>query len=117
MTIKNLYSKKYWEIKVQEWFTSGMSAKAWCRENQIVYSTFIKWRNLSSYRENHTTHRASKSSLSHSSEKVHFVELKNQIKPCSGIFLECESVQIYISTDFNPTLLKKCVDALRGHAC
>jgi len=117
MAIRNFYSKQYWEIKVQKWFASGKSAKAWCRENQIVYTTFIKWRNLSNYRDNPTTNRSSQSSLNHSSEKVHFIELKNQIKPCSGIFLECEGVQIYISTDFDSTLLKKCVDALRGQAC
>ena len=36
-----------WEmkrLKVEEWETSGLSAKEWCAEEGVVYPTFIYWR-------------------------------------------------------------------------
>jgi hypothetical protein len=115
MAFKKSYSKEYWEIKVQEWLLSGKSARSWCKENQLVYTTFFGW-----YRRLKNNQKANTPSNKNSENlfpKTHFVELKNQSKADPGIFLEYEGVKIHLSDEFDPTILKKCLNVLRGIVC
>ncbi|MFI5343823.1 MAG: IS66 family insertion sequence element accessory protein TnpA [Chlamydiales bacterium] len=41
---KSQYSRRLeWIHKIERWKQSGKTAWAWCRENQVVYTTFIGW--------------------------------------------------------------------------
>ena len=96
-----------WKEKVLEWKASGKSAKAWCKENQIPFTTLSGWkRRFNQLSKNQTT-------KSHRS----FVELKDKPSPNSGIFLECQGVKIHLEPGFNLTILKQCLACLRGAAC
>ena len=35
---------KQWSEKIEQQKASGKSASAWCRENDIPYQSFLKWR-------------------------------------------------------------------------
>ena len=119
MAVKNFYPKKYWEIKVQEWLSSGESAKAWCQENQVVYSTFLGWHNRFKSDDPRKSIKSLSQTISSptSSTGTHFIELKDNPKISPGITLECEGVQIHLTVEFNPATLKKCLDVLRGTLC
>jgi hypothetical protein len=118
MGSNSFYSKAHWEIKLQQWLSSGKSAKAWCQENQVVYTTFLGWRNRLKYLSSQkATSSPELHSLSPSFSNTHFVELKNQSKIYPGISLECEGVKIHLSAEFDGASLRKCLDILRGAPC
>lgn len=98
-----------WSNKVESWRQSGKSMKAWCRENQVVYTTFLGWCNRLKPNQN-------VNSLP-SSSKTQFVELKECLKDTSGISLECKGVVIHLTSEFNAALLKKCLAVLRDTSC
>lgn len=118
MTSKKFHSKEYWEIKIQQWLSSGKSAKSWCKENQVIYNTFLGWRNYLKFSGSQKIDNLSeKTSSDPSFSKANFIELKNQPKTCPGISLECEGVLIHLSAEFDAILLKKCLHVLRGSIC
>lgn len=105
--------KQEWASKIKQCRQSGMSAKAWCRKNQVVYPTFIAWRLL-------LQHHSEPNSLENQNKTATnplFVELKDTSKACSGIFLECEGVQIHLAQEFDSVVLEKCLKVLRGSSC
>ena len=112
---KSVYSEEYWKAKVQEWISSGKSAKAWCQENKVVYTTFLGWRDRLKFRN--TQAAVKKNALDNHSSKAHFIELKNQQKNYPDILLECEGVKIHLSPEFDAASLKKCLNVLRGLTC
>jgi hypothetical protein len=105
-----------WVNKIQLCRQSGKSAKAWCRENQIVYSTFVGWSHRLKLRGDLdsalTGDLPSKGGVASS-----FIELKDQSKSISSISLECAGVYIHLSADSDETLLRKCLKVLRGGIC
>jgi hypothetical protein len=118
MASKNFYSKEYWKIKIQQWLLSGKSAKSWCQENQVVYNTFLGWRDRLKCCHNQKANSSpNQNSLGSTPSKMNFIELKDQPKSCPGIFLECDGVQIHLSTEFDAAVLRKCLNILRGTAC
>jgi hypothetical protein len=88
---------------IEQWRSSGKSAKAWCRENNLVYTTFLGW----VYRS-----QEKKKALSSS-----FIEIKDRPQTSSGISLEYDGIRINISSDFDPVILNQCLQALRGKKC
>ena len=112
MLRKHFLQENDWSSKIDQWRQSGKSAKAWCLENQVVYTTFVGWRNRLKAKENQI-HPDDNNSLSQSRL---FVELTDQKKK-SIITLECNGVQILISEDFDANLLRKCLDLLRDMSC
>lgn len=102
--------QREWSQKIEKWLQSGKSARSWCRENQVVYTTFISWRTPLQCDLKSLTH------LSSPSEKP-FIELKDQTEPRSSITLEYKGVQIHLSDHFDGALLKRCLDLLRGILC
>ena len=100
-----------WFRLVEEWLKSGTSAKAWCRANQLVYTTFVGW--CKRYKKiPKSTAPSSEASLSNPK----FIELKskNEVYDFSGILVECEGVLIHLCNGFNPSTFQKCLNALRG---
>ncbi len=117
MASKKIYSKEYWKIKIQQWLLSGKSAKSWCQENQVVYTTFLGWHNRLKHHNNQKTNNSLKpNSLPALSSKAHFIELKSP-KKYQGIYLECEGVQIHLSNEFDAATLRICLDVLRDASC
>lgn len=98
-----------WANKIEQWKLSGKSAKAWCRENQVVYNTFLGWH------KRFTQHSAT---AAHSpSVKTQFIELKDPKKISSGISLEYGGVTIHLEPEFDAATLEKCLTVVRGSPC
>jgi hypothetical protein len=115
--VSNLHSKEYWEIKVQQWLSSGKSAKYWCKENQLVYTTFMGWRNRLRHEKKPKTNCTSKQKSLNSSSKTHFIELKNPPKSHPGMHLEYEGIKIHLSAEFDTDLLRRCLNVLQRVTC
>ena len=97
---KNL--RKFWQEKLEEWETSGLSGSAWCRKNQLSYYQFNYWRNIF----------ISKSSPSKSLSvcQEDFIEIKEESKPeegSSGIELQWNQLNISLNKQCHESTLKK----------
>jgi hypothetical protein len=99
-----------WSSKIAQWRQSGKSAKAWCQENKVIYTTFLGWRDRLRRTSSSHSHRTNPSSLQ-------FIELKEKPTTSSGVSIECAGALIHLSAEFNSSTLKKCLEALRGGAC
>ncbi len=99
-----------WSEKIERWKLSGKSAQAWCRENQVIYTTFMGW--CKRLEANKLSQTIRKPSL-----KAQFIELKDPPKVHSEISLEYNEVIIHLKGEFDPSLMKKCLEVLRGTSC
>jgi len=107
---QNRNSKKLeWASTIERWKLSGKKAQAWCRENHVVYHTFLWWRNRLGYSKPKKPQPLP--------AQTQFIELQDQPKCKSEISLEYEGVIIHLKDDFDPSLLKKCLVVLRGALC
>lgn len=97
-----------WKEKVREWESSNKSTKEWCRENQIPYTTLLGWRD----RLKKADHK--KASIKQAAD---FVELKDNSLSDSGIVLEYHGVKIQLKREFDKTVLRECLECLRGYLC
>lgn len=95
--------RREWAARVEQWRSSGKSAKAWCEENSLVYTTFLGW-----------VHRFKKSKKVQPSS---FIELKDQPQSFSGITLEYDDIRINVPLNFDPITLNRCLQVLRGKKC
>lgn len=43
MTEKELSKKELWTNRIQDFYSSGLSRKAWCQEHQLPLSTLSYW--------------------------------------------------------------------------
>lgn len=91
-----------WKKQILEWRQSNKSAKAWCKENKVPYTTFIGWKK-----------RFKKAD--EVPEK--FIELKDLPMQDPGISLEYYGVKIHLKAGFDQSALKKCLSCLRGTIC
>lgn len=83
--MKRYQKRSDWADQIALWLQSGKSAKAWCRENNLVYNTFLGWH----YRLNNCP--ASKLRQDNlAAIPPQFIELKDshQPQPSSGVSLE-----------------------------
>lgn len=104
-------SKKLeWINKVEQWKLSGKSAQRWCRENLVVYTTFMGWLKRLDVKSIKKTTRQNPA-------KPQFIELEDQSKKKSEISLEFQGVLIHLKDGFDPSLLKQCISVLRGISC
>ena len=94
--------RKFWQEKLEEWETSGLSGSAWCKKNQLSYYQFNYWRNI-------FIRKASPpKSLSVSQED--FIEIKEEIpseEGSSGIELQWNQLNISLDKQFHESTLKK----------
>jgi hypothetical protein len=105
----HIANKLEWANKIDLWRQSGKSARSWCKENNIVYTTFIGWCKRLQPKQNDDKPKIS--------SKVPFIELKDEPKTCSGISLEYDGILIHLKAEFNTSLLKRCLAVVRGMPC
>lgn len=102
--------RREWANKIEQWKLSGKKARTWCRENQVVYTTFLGWRNR-------LGDNIAKIDNNRLPVKTQFIELKDPPKVSPSVSLEYDGVIIHLKGEFDATLLRKCVTALRGASC
>ncbi len=87
-----------WRARVHQWRSSGKSAAAWCREAQIPYQHFIKWRRQLAI-EN----------------KPDFIELPPtlELEEKSGLTFMFAGIQLAMKRDFDEETLLKCLRVMR----
>ncbi|MBA2648945.1 MAG: hypothetical protein H0U75_04955 [Legionella sp.] len=44
MKVENKNKNKYWQDHIEKWSGSGLSQSAYCKENNLAYSTFSDYR-------------------------------------------------------------------------
>lgn len=94
--------RMFWQEKLEEWETSGLSGSAWCRENQLSYYQFNYWRNI------FISKSSSPKSTSVSQED--FIEIKEEVTSedgGSGIELRWNQLNIFLNKQFHESTLKK----------
>ena len=102
MQTKSSAVENKWKNHVVSWESSGKSAKAWCKENNVAYISFISWKN-----------RLQKKSVT--SEKVPtFIELKKSDTECAGIKIQCKNSTLILSKDFDQQTLLRCLRILES---
>lgn len=99
-----------WASRVEEWKQSGKKVRDWCQEKQIVYSTFIAWRNRLKYNEPEEINQSS-------CAKAQFIELQDQPKILQEISLEYKGAMIHLKGGFDVGMLKQCFVILRETSC
>lgn len=97
-----------WKKLVLKWLDSGKSPKIWCEENNIHPNTLLGWKKRLEKHELKNIHVES---------KTQFVELKNRELSESGISIECNGIKIHLKTQFDFSVLKQCLEVLRGVVC
>lgn len=102
-----------WKVKVLEWQASGKSVRVWCLENHIPVTTFYGWK------ARLEKSPKDKSLAKSRAEKVkqEFIELKDQPSCGSSLILECDGMKIHLPANFDPLILRRCLDCLRGAPC
>ena len=103
-------NRREWANKIEQWKLSGKKARTWCRENQVIYSTFMGW--CKRLKVNKPVKTTQKQSL-----KPQFIELKDPPKVQPEISLEHNGIIIHLKGEFDPFLMKKCLAVLRGVPC
>lgn len=97
--------RQEWTNKLEQWSSSGLSARAWCLENNVPYHQFLYWTSI----------------FKETSEKAHatysFIELEETSNLSSGITLECNGILVNITPDFDSAVLSRCLQVLRGYKC
>jgi len=88
----------FWEKQIRSWEVSGKSARAWCRDQGINYSTFTYWKSKLSFPNNRTDN---------------FIEIKDDATSVSrgftGIEILCNGVAIKLYDGFDEEVLLCCV--------
>ena len=93
--------KQEWREKILQQQSSGLSIEKWCREHQVKSHLFYYWKDR----------LFPKNSLTHFS----FTELTDSKKDI--IALEYRSFRIYLDRYFDPSFLKRCLEALKNVRC
>ena len=94
-----------WLDKIKEWQASGQGAAVWCRTQNIPLTTFYGWK------------KRWRSKSAETFNQPLFIELKDKSKKSNFIILEIHEVKIHLTDDFDASLLKRCLAALRGAGC
>jgi hypothetical protein len=103
-TKRSKISLKRWRELVQEWETSQMSAKAWCRKHAIPYVSFIVWRKrLKCMPQDKLT-----------VTQPSFVELLEPAPVASGVEIRCRDLHLSLRPNFDTTTLLRCLQVLEA---
>ena len=81
--------RSFWETKIQEQKSSGISIAAWCQQQQISRSSFHYWKNLI-YKTTSLTPES-------------FTELSSTND--TGIFFEYRGIRIFVEKHFDLSTL------------
>lgn len=92
--------RQQWKENIFKQRQSKLSIASWCRQSGIAVHTFYYWQS-----------RLFPKPVLSRSAFTEAIEEKN--KPITGIVLEYRDFNIHLSEHFNPSVLKRCVEALR----
>ena len=99
-----------WSKIIEQWRISELSARAWCRQHDITYSTFMYWRQ-----------RLQQQNVSQNEiqplPSSPFIEIKDSTIVDSGVSVLCQGVQIDLCRDFDRSVFLSCVKTLQGDVC
>jgi hypothetical protein len=98
---------------IEQWRLSGLSARQWCQQNAIPYSTFMRWCASSNKEESTLPSALSPSSF------IEIVEAPSSSKNtnCSGVIIECQGINIHLVKGFDSTVLQNCIKVLKEGTC
>jgi hypothetical protein len=108
MPVENQSLKTLWVKRLEEWKSSGLSTKQWCRDNGIPKPTFYYWR--------HKLIPSNKPPAVklHLASQHKFVELLDPEPTASGISIECRGLTVQLAKGFHPESLMSCLQILRS---
>jgi hypothetical protein len=109
MSDKNRWTATEWKAVVDRWRMSGLNARLWCRQNRIIYTTFLGWRN----RLQKNDHPQESQTLPRSS----FIEISETAPDSSGVIMEFQGIQIHLSRGFDSSVLQSCLKTLKEGIC
>lgn len=92
--------KQEWEEKIRKQRESGLSIERWCHDNQLPTHVFYYWRDKF---------------LPKSLNRACFTELHDANR--TGITIEYRGIRIHLDKHFEPSILKRCLAALKELKC
>lgn len=112
MPAENQTLKTQWMHRLEQWRSSGLSVKRWCRENGIPKPTFYYWR----HKLNPASSKlpATPPSKLPATIKNKFVELIDCDLSTSGVSIEYCDMTVHLSKDFHRDSLISCLQTLRS---
>lgn len=109
MPAENETLKNLWTHRLEQWQSSGLPVKKWCREQGICKPTFYYWRHKLMPHPKIPTSAPPTTTLST------FVELVDRCdSSISGVSIECRGMTIRLSRDFHQESLSSCLQVLWG---
>ena len=97
----NAEKRSKWRNRISEQERSGESMTAWCRRNDVSYSTFQYWR----------------TKFSNETDPHGFVELIEEEPAATGIDLSIGHVRVHLRQNFDLSTLKRLVSVLGSSVC
>ena len=96
-----------WKTEIKRWLASGISARKWCQENKIVYTTFLMWRNRLQRNDSNKV----KVALNRSA----FVEMP-QVSGSkqNDLIIEYQGFQVRTPKNFDSETLLECLKVIRS---
>ena len=100
--------KQLWKKNILKQRESGLSVVAWCRENNFNAHTFGYWQGKLFPKK---------------LESSNFTEIKDKTSSedsnlkRAGIMLEYQRIHIHLDKDFDSSVLRQCLEVVRGAAC
>ena len=120
MQAENIVLKK-WKIFIEKWQASGLSQRAFCQNNGVGYSTFLKWKSRINQTGGSNCPKANTRTknvvkflpvtLKSSDQPFNFFENTATIKVQTGQHL----ISIYNGADYNT--LKSVFQVINGLSC
>lgn len=101
-----------WNKRIKEWYPSGLSIRAWCRQQALSYQQFLYWQTRIAKRDEQTANSLD--------APLGFVSLPDEtpkLSSDSGIVIQCQGIQIHISSDFDSKTLLRCLKTVRSQEC
>ena len=101
MGIHQQFSKNHYQKAcVDNWKSSGKSARQWCQEHNISTSTFSGWKDKF---------------YDQKIEKSSFVEISKELS--TGITIKYKELEIHIDKDFDEQTLCCCLKIIKRISC
>lgn len=98
--------KQQWKNNILKQRESGLSVAAWCRENNVNTHTFGYWQSKI---------------FSKDLDSSSFTEIIDKKNPTNfkrtGIVLEYQGIHIHLDKEFDSSVLKQCLEIVRGAIC
>jgi len=101
-------NQEKWLKKVKEWKATGLSAKQWCKRENIAVSTFHYWIKKYDHPNKKVTNKPSKNL---------FVEISSEEKISDQITVKFQDVDILLESGFNKSIFSQLITTLREISC